>query len=574
VPTVRAFAAASLRISGPVHFVLVCSSPRSTLFELPNYFIMSLPLLQIIYYALFAVLIYLLLDLARRYLEWRFSPLRKIPGPPPPSFLLGYMIMIFREPFMVPHKRWWNELREKYGRSLPLLCYSSLLGRYSVLLLDPDLVKTVLTEPVSRDPIRYPKNYLYIREIIGMGLVTLEGDAWSRHRRIIQPSFQANFLKESLNAVVPVRTAILIDAWRQAQGSVINLSTHMSALTLDVIGEVAFAHDFGACRTLQSWAEKANSSHARAENNGDLEKVPDPLIQAFAGSLMISGLGIALTLLGWQKLEKYLNRKVALTRRMLNEAVDNVIREARSKSASSSTAKGPPSRKSLLQLLFEATDAAETEHRKKLSDRELRDEAKTFIMAGHETTSTWCYWALYALAKYPDAQQKVYEEIIKHAKDTSTPITLEQLDEMPYLTAFMTEILRLYTPVGLIVRFTSRQETFKGYTIPPKTRLVIPIHLLHRHPDHWTNPEEFRPERWLDQESKNLHRFCFIPFSAGGRNCVGQRFAEFEAKLIIANVARAFSIQLAPEMVDSELTFTNFIAMKSKPPVKIVVKAR
>lgn len=96
--------------------------------------------------------------------------------------------------------------------------------------------------------------------------------------------------------------------------------------------------------------------------------------------------------------------------------------------------------------------------------------------------------------------------------------------------------------------------------------------MLQRHPDHWKDPETFWPERWLDKEA-TAQRHCFVhnPFSGGGRNCIGQRFAQIEAKLIIANLVKAFDIRLAPCMADQEMSFSLFLTMKSKTPIKICV---
>jgi cytochrome P450 len=229
------------------------------------------------------------------------------------------MLTIIREPFMDPNKRWWKHEREKNGSaSPPFIAYSSLFGKYSLLILDLDIVKLLLTEPASRDPVRFPKYYFFIKEIIGEGLVTLDGSAWSRHRRIIQPSLHTNSLKEALNRSIPVRTETLISAWRKAQGCTIDVASHMSALTLDVIGDVAFSHDFGASRVLEDWAEKASQKTVDEEQH-ELEDISDPLLQAFAASLKITVLGIALSLLNLAWLDKYLNRKSGRTCHFLQE---------------------------------------------------------------------------------------------------------------------------------------------------------------------------------------------------------------------------------------------------------------
>jgi cytochrome P450 len=514
-------------------------------------------------------LVFMLYRFVVAYYQWLTSPLRKIPGPGMNSFALGEFFPILREPFLNPHKRWWKEALAKAkneGSSVPMMAYSTLFGRSSVIILDPDIVKTILTEPSSRDPVRFSKKYLLLRNLLGDGLVTLEGADWSRHRRIIQPSFNTGFLKEALSISVPKRTEAFLSSWRKAKpGREIDLASHMSALTLDIIGDVAFSHDFQALQVLDKWA--------RDDSNDELDSVSDPLVEALTNSFKVTPTAVILTILKISWPDKYLNRTSQRASTVLNQAVDSIIREAREKvNADSSKTTFKPS---LLQLLFDAKDAEPGTGRKTLDDSELRDEIKTFLVAGHETTSTWCYWALYALAEYPDVQQKVYDDIVKHAPDSSAPIDLESVEQMTYFLAFLNEVLRLYAPVGFVIRNTTQQEEWKGFTIPSGIRLVIPFHLLHRHPDHWSNPLMFTPERWLNNEETDArHKFCYLPFSAGGRNCIGQRFAQIEANLILANIIRAFSIQLAPSLRDKEVEFTSFGTMKGKPAVKICVKAR
>lgn len=519
--------------------------------------------------------------LLRRIYKWYTSPIRNIPGPPLASFLFGYMLVILREPFFDPHKRWWNEYRKKHdGASPPFLAYNNFFGMYSLCVLDPDIVKLVLMEPASRDPVRFAKNYNFLKSVIGLGLVTLEGSAWSRHRRLIQPSFHnMTFLKVAIASSANKRTDRLIAAWNKKNSRdkvvehTIDVASHMSALTLDIIGEVAFSHDFGATNGIQSWAESDNVNVDEATSS------MDPLIQSMHASMKLTFLNLLLSLVNLSWLEHYFNPKEARTRKLLNDAVDAVVSKARQDamatkghSSVSSTTVLSHQTKSLLQLLFDATT---DDHTTKLSNVELRDEVKTFIIAGHETTSTWCYWALYALAKYPDVQQKLYDNIVQHSSKSSNHMSIDEIDNMDYLGVFMNEVLRLYSPVGLIFRFTTREEVWHGYKIPINTRVVLPIHLLNRHPDHFSKPDEFIPERWFDKEEcTNRHKFCFIPFSAGGRNCVGQRFAEMEAKLIIAKICHAFTVRLANCMEGKEITFNNFISMKSKPRIQIQVQQR
>mmetsp|Transcript_5154 Transcript_5154/g.11944 ORF Transcript_5154/g.11944 Transcript_5154/m.11944 type:complete len:565 (-) Transcript_5154:212-1906(-) len=500
---------------------------------------------------------YFVLSFARSYYKFRFSPLRDAPGFGPRSFVYGMFYEFLEAPFMEPPILALKKLREG-GKEIPFLAYTTLFGSQRLLLLDCDLIKHVFTAPSGKDPMRYPKHYVYLREVVGDGLVVVEGQEWSRHRRIIQPAFQSMFLKDAIGMVVPALVENLVNVWKKTAGTTINMNAHLSLITLDVIGKVAFSHEFNASKLLNQWAESPDK---------ELGEVDDPLISSIGGSFSSSPLKLMLTVLKLPWLEKHLSPSFRTTRNLLNKAADDIVQNARNIK--------DPSRRSVLNLMMEAKDGESSKARNQLTDTELRDEVKTFLVAGHETTSTWSHWALYVLAIRPDLQEKVYADVMKHAPPNDETIVLEQADQMEYMWAFMNETLRLYSPLGLISRVTHQEENFKGYTIPKGTNLRIPIHLIHRHPDHWKDPEVFRPERWFDkEETSKRHKFAFIPFAAGGRNCIGQRFATMEAKIIVANVAKNFKIHLADSMKGKEITFSNFISLKCNPEVEIRVEAR
>lgn len=168
------------------------------------------------------------------------------------------------------------------------------------------------------------------------------------------------------------------------------------------------------------------------------------------------------------------------------------------------------------------------------------------------------------------------QDIDKHAV-SDEQIDLVTVEKMEYFLAFINECLRLTSPAGMIFRYNARTENWNGNIIPKNTRIIIPIFLLHRHPRYWTDPEKFMPERWLENssvESKKRHPFSFLPFSGGGRNCIGERFARIEAQLILVNLIRRFHIKLAPSIQNTELEYRSSLTVKSKPKVQIVVKSR
>ena len=500
-----------------------------------------------------------LVKLLRSYLRWRLSPLWSLPGPTRGSFLLGHFMTIQKEPFMAPQKRWWKEA----GVETHLIHYCQPLGRHSLIVLNADIVKQILFATYGKKP-QYKKNLQGLIPVLGKGLVTLEGEDWQRHRRIVHPSFQQQFVKASLDDIVPSAVQKLISYWKQAKDREINLGPHLSNLTLDIIGKVAFSHDFFALESVKQWAEDSNDG-----NCDNLTPISDSLINAMNAMFRNTPRRIALTIFNLSMFDIPTKK----TRKVMNEAVDDIIFAAREKLKHSKIPNNSHAPLSLLQRLLDAEDADPTNKRKNLTPDELRDEVKTFILAGHETTSTWLYWAIFALIKYPDVQEKVFRDISKQA-DEGKNITIQDIEEMPYLDAFMKEVLRLYPPAGMIVRSNVDEVFLKGTRIPARTRLVIPIHLLHRHPLYWSDPDTFKPERWLKDSHPCSHGNAYLPFSDGPRNCIGSYFAQMEAKLILAPLLLEFSFLLAPSQANVQFTFTTFITMKAKPDVKICVRSR
>ena len=130
--------------------------------------------------------------------------------------------------------------------------------------------------------------------------------------------------------------------------------------------------------------------------------------------------------------------------------------------------------------------------------------------------------------------------------------------------------------VGQIARTTTEWTNILGENIPPNTRIAIPIHLLHRHPQYWSEPESFKPERWLgtDQTSRKFRPFAYLPFSAGPRACIGQRFAMWEAKFILASIFREFDMTFSPSFDDANIRLVSFISTKCIPAIKICAQPR
>ena len=152
---------------------------------------------------------------------------------------------------MVPHQRWWREA----GEDTKLLHYSALFGRQFVMVLDADGIKKVLTSSCRVKCPEYPKGFKYLGRVLGKGLVTLDGSNWHRHRRIIQPAFSINFIKTALDTIVPDLISELISCWSINPDNEIDISRHMAAITLDIIGKVAFSHEFYSMTSIRKWSQ-------------------------------------------------------------------------------------------------------------------------------------------------------------------------------------------------------------------------------------------------------------------------------------------------------------------------------
>jgi len=499
-----------------------------------------------------------------RYAKWWFSPLwtQGIPGPGRRGFLVGEFNLIRKEPFMQPQLGWistvgsWDE---------PMVHYSIMFGRHSLLILDRDVIREILIAPYGKEPLKYHKFMGNISNILGWGLVTSEGETWMRHRQIIQPAFFTQALKDALNTHIPSLAAKFVEYWKRAPlGREIDIASHIASLTLDVIGRVAFSHEFRALESIKIWAEDPDGD--------ELGESKDPFVQAMGKLVKPNFISVLAILFGSPAIGKYCNPTMRRGRRVMDQEVDKIIRNAKEKVEKSNRKTERKGSKSLLTILLEATNG---DSKRFLNNTELNDEVKTFVFAGHETTATWCKMAIYALIHHPEFQEKVYEDVVKHAPP-SGPLNLQVVDKMEYFHAFMQEVLRMYPPVGAIARYSDETRTLAGKEIPPRTRLILSPYILGRHPKYWDDPNAFKPERWLDktEEFSARIRFAFFPFSAGGRNCIGQRFATMEAKLIMAELIRSFVFDLAPSQKGTNFSLSNLIVMRPKPDLKVVVKSR
>ena len=192
-----------------------------------------------------------------------------------------------------------------------------------------------------------------------------------------------------------------------------------------------------------------------------------------------------------------------------------------------------------LDTLLTATD----EEGKGLTDLEIRNEADTFMFEGHDTTTSGMSWTLYCLAKHPEHQEKVREEVRSVLMGREW-LEYDDLKELKYTQWCIKEAMRLYPPVFHVFREASEDLELAGYVIPKGMQIGVSIFNIHRQPDTWPNPDEFDPLRFHPSNAEGRDPYAYMPFSAGHRNCIGQNFAMNEERVVVASIVHRFALSL------------------------------
>jgi cytochrome P450 len=376
------------------------------------------------------------------------------------------------------------------------------------LVSHPDHVRRVLLDNARN----YPRSWYYGRTkvVVGEGLVTTEGVAWRRLRRMSQPAFHHERIAALAGGMTDAIGAML-DRWRAhartAGDEPLDVAAEFAGLALRIVG--------------------------RALGGIDLVGEADRITRAVTTSL--------------EYLEHRINHLLALppgvptprnlrARRALRD-LDELIAEilAGRRAAPQSDAGD------LLAMLLSVRDEETGEG---LTDKELRDQIITFIGAGHETTAVALAWTVFLLCRHPEADDRLRAEVA-NALGGRTP-TADDLPRLPYTRRVIEESLRIYPPVYGVVRDAVADDEIGGYRIPARSVIALCPYVTHRHPDFWPDAEAFDPDRFLPERAAGRPRFAWYPFLGGPHQCIGQEFAMMEMILALAMMAQAFHLRMAP----------------------------
>jgi cytochrome P450 len=194
----------------------------------------------------------------------------------------------------------------------------------------------------------------------------------------------------------------------------------------------------------------------------------------------------------------------------------------------------------LLSMLLLAQD--EAGHH--MTDKQLRDEVVTLVLAGHETTANGLTWAWYLLSQNPAIEAKLHEEVDR-VLGGRLP-TLEDLRQLEYTDLIFKEAIRLYPPIPSYARQALVPVTLGGYTLPAGSIILISPHVFHMDGRWWNDPEAFKPERFAKENEQSIAKYAYLPFGGGPRICIGNSFAQMESVLLLATIAQQYRLQLDP----------------------------
>jgi cytochrome P450 len=332
-----------------------------------------------------------------------------------------------------------------------------------------------------------------IKILLGNGIIVSEGEFWKRQRRMMQPTFHRRILGQ-FDRMIATANDRLLATWQEkcARGEPVNVTDDMSVMTLEIVLGAIFGDDLAAM----------------ARQVGDNPFAV--LTEEPARDLRFA----------------YRFRKLAA---MISQFV------AQRRAAGSEPAGDHPDYVSML------LNARDKETGEGMTDKEIVDEITTLIVAGHETTASALNWTWYLLGEHPEIEAKLHAEI-DASEEVAVP-SLQAMEALPYSNMVVREAMRLYPPVWVISRKTIEADTLAGFTVPPGTDVFFSPYFVHRHPDFWTDPEKFIPERFERKDDDERPKLTYLPFSAGAHHCIGETLAIYEMLVHLNRFARRFRLR-------------------------------
>ncbi|KAI4477353.1 hypothetical protein M0804_012739 [Polistes exclamans] len=425
-----------------------------------------------------------------------------------------------------------------------------------VVLLDPKDIEVLLKSNVhiEKGPI-----YKYLMPWFSTGLLTSSGQKWHTRRKMLTPAFHFNILNHYFHILNDESQCLVESLKNEGNGKSVvkDLQTFISKYTLNAICRAALGIQLKEKGKLESKYRNAVHTYGRIM----AYRLPRPwyisdTIFAFSSHGRLQ-----------KKVLKTLHsfsKNIIEERKRFHEQTNGKylqIFENFDKDDVFNKDLEPQKRLSMLDLLI-----AESWKDNRIDEEGIREEVDTFMFEGHDTTASALCFALSLFAKHKDVQEKIRHEINTFTQE-GYKFTMSSIQKLTYLERCIKESLRLYPSVHIIFRQISTDMQLRHYLIPSGTICEVNIYNVHRNPEYWPNPNVFDPDRFLSENIKGRHPYSYIPFSAGPRNCIGQKFAMFELKLIVASTLYNFELEPVDELDD--VTFLADITLNSLKPLRV-----
>lgn len=379
----------------------------------------------------------------------------------------------------------------------------NLGGQKAFFLNHPELIRDLLV--TSNTKFIKGRALQRSKRLLGEGLLTSEGEKHLRQRRMIQPAFHRARIAEYAKAMTEFAEKMR-EEWKT--GEVRDIDKEMMRLTLQIVGKTLFS--------------------ANVDDEADeIGKALTTLIELF--NYLLIPFSELLEKLPIPQAKRFNNAKETL-----DKIIYGIINERR--------ASGDLDKGDLLSMLLLAQDE---ETGTAMTDEQVRDEALTLFLAGHETTANAMSFTWYLLSQNAEKEAKLHEELDR-VLNGKLP-TFENYQDLKYTESVFAEAMRLFPPAWAIGRLALEDHNFGGFEIPKKSLVLLSPYVTQRDARFWENANEFIPERWNEQSIKEAgQKFIYFPFSRGVRSCIGESFAWMEGVLLLATIAQKWKLRLIP----------------------------
>ncbi len=415
----------------------------------------------------------------------------------PPGPRLSLLDTLVYRPGLGNPLEFFHNVARTYGD----LASYRMAGELLFLVSDPQMVKDILV--TSARNFTKSRGLERTKKLLGNGLLTSEGAFHLRQRRLMQPAFHRDRVAGYGRAMVEYADR-LRSAW--TDGATVDVAREMNRLTLSVVGKTLFDADVDADAAIVGEALTG-------------------VIESFW--MMLLPFSDLLEHLPVPKL-----RRARIARARLDAIIYRLIADRRASGRDHGD---------LLSMLLSAQDEDDGGA---MTDRQVRDEAMTIFLAGHETTANALTWTWYLLSGAPDAAAKLHAEIDRVLGGRLPDVG--DIAALSYTEKVVTESMRLYPPAWLIGRRAIDDYPIGDYVAPARSILVMSPYIIQRDARHYADPERFDPDRWTPAFKASLPRFAYFPFGGGPRQCIGESFAWMELVLVVATIAQRWSLRLAP----------------------------